>query len=193
MKLPIEYYKQSDVLFLGKDLLGKLLMTNIDGALTGGVITETESYLGFEDRASHAYGGRRTKRNEVMYAEGGVAYVFRCYGVHALFNVVTNQKEIPHAILIRSLKPLIGIDEMLLRRNKKKLDKTLTSGPGNLTRALGIDTLHNGISLDSDLIWIEKQDLTVLNKNIKFTPRIGIDYAGEDAFKPWRFVYEESA
>lgn len=191
MKIPLSYYRQEDALFLGKDLLGKLLITRIDGVLTGGVIIETESYLGATDRASHAYQNRRTARNDVMYADGGIAYVFRCYGIHALFNIVTNRKEIPHAILIRGVKPLIGIEAMLARRNKQALDQTLASGPGNLTQALGIDTLHNGISLDGDLIWLESGHFNVLPEKINFTPRIGIDYAGEDVLKPWRFVYRE--
>lgn len=192
MKLPRKYYENSDVLFLGKDLLGKYLMSHINGRISGGIITETESYAGPEDRASHAYNYRRTKRNEVMYAQGGLAYVYLCYGIHSLFNVVTNRQDVPHAILIRSIKPMIGIDVMLERRKKEKVDKSLASGPGNLTQALGIDTLHNGTSLWGDSIWIEDHNTKLLNQHIKITPRIGIDYAGEDAANPWRFLLEEN-
>ncbi|MGK5594715.1 MAG: DNA-3-methyladenine glycosylase [Parachlamydiaceae bacterium] len=187
MKIPLQYYLNEDALFLGKDLLGKYLMTCFNGILTGGLIIETESYLGIEDRASHAYNQRRTKRNEIMYAEGGNAYVFRCYGIHALFNIVTNSKDQPHAILIRAIKPLVGIETMLVRRNKKKLDRTLSGGPGTLTQALGIDVIHNGISLVGDKIWLEDHQISINPSLIQCTPRIGIDYAGEDAHKPWRF------
>ena len=142
-----EYYQQEDVLYLSRDLLGKILMTRIDDKITGGVIVETEAYRGPEDKASHAYGNRRTKRNEVMYHEGGICYVYRCYGIHTLFNVVTNRKDIPHAILIRAIEPLVNIEEMALRRKKLKIDSTLTSGPGSVSQALGIDVLHNGLPL----------------------------------------------
>src|SRR6185437_5047411 len=112
--------------------------------ITGGMIIETEAYRAPEDRASHAFGNRRTKRNEVMYHDGGRAYVYLCYGLHALFNVVTNEEGIPHAILIRAIKPEIGVEEMLRRRKKSKVDKTLASGPGTVSQALGITTKHNG-------------------------------------------------
>jgi len=185
MKLPQGYYQNLDVLFLGRDLIGKFLMTYFDGVTTGGMIVETESYCGPEDRASHAFGNRRTKRNEIMYSSGGFAYVYRCYGIHALFNVVTGSLDIPHAILVRSVKPLIGVEEMIKRRKGRK---NIASGPGNLTQALGIDTIHNGISLTGDKIWIEERGVKLPPKKILATPRIGVDYAGEDAYKPWRYI-----
>lgn len=191
MKLPEDYFQNSDVLFLGRDLIGKVLMTQIEGVLTGGIIMETESYAGIEDKASHSYGGRRTKRNEVMYASGGVSYVYRCYGIHALFNVVTNLVEIPQAILIRGIKPIEGIEVMLKRRKKAMMEKRLAIGPGNLTQALGIDTVHSGLSLQSELIWLEDHNLLLPDEKISATPRIGIDYAAEYAAKPWRFVIDE--
>lgn len=183
-----KYYQNKDTLFLAKDLIGKYLMTCIDGKTCGGMISETECYMGVEDRASHAYKNRRTKRTEVMFEAGGVAYVYLCYGLHALLNVVTHEKEIPHAILIRAIIPEIGIEHMLKRRNKKHLTKTLTNGPGALTQALGISTLHNKTPLTGSTIWIEDRGISSKDLPIETTPRIGVEYAKEDALKPWRFV-----
>lgn len=190
--IPPEYYQNQDVLFLSKDLLGKFLMTCFGQTVTGGMIVETEAYRGPEDKASHAYGNRRTKRNEVMYHAGGICYVYRCYGIHSLFNLVTNAAEIPHAILVRAIEPVQGIDEMLKRRNKEQLQRTLTSGPGTLTQALGIGTVHNGLALDSPYIWIEDRKIQLPPENIEAVPRIGIDYAGEDALLPWRFKIKDN-
>lgn len=142
--IPKEIYLQEDVVNLSRWLLGKHLFTRINGIVCGGIISETEAYKGPEDKASHAYNMRKTTRNEVMYAEGGIAYVFICYGLHHLFNIVTNQAGIPHAILIRSLLPTHGIDHMEIRRKNKK---PLTEGPGNLSQALGITKQLNGDSL----------------------------------------------
>lgn len=179
-------YHNSDVLAAGKNLLGLGLFTEIDGYLTGGIIIETESYAGVEDKASHAYGGRFTKRTEVMYARGGVAYVYLCYGIHALLNVVTGEAGVPHAVLIRAIHPTHGIDIMIERRKKKRLDSSLTSGPGALTAALGVTTRFNGAPLDSKSLWIA--DLGIKVKEFETTPRIGIDYAEEWADRPYRFV-----
>src|SRR5215470_5870860 len=149
-KLGVAFYQREDVLQIAKELLGKIVVTNWKGIITSGRIVECEAYAGVIDKASHASGGRRTARNEIMYGDGGYAYVYLCYGIHHLFNVVTNSKEIPHAILIRALEPLEGVDEMLFRTNKKKLDQTLTRGPGNVSKALGISTKHTGTSLLGD-------------------------------------------
>lgn len=184
--LPLSFYRQEDVLEVSRQLLGKYLCTKMDGQLTGGMIIETEAYRGPEDRASHAFGMRRTKRNEMMYAKGGVCYIYLCYGLHSLFNIVTNQDEIPHAVLIRAIQPEIGIETMMKRRKKSKIDKTLTNGPGSLSQALGLSLNHNGISLKGPQIWVE--DRGVKPSQIITSPRIGIDYAGEDAFLPWRFT-----
>ena len=107
MKIPLSFYQSDDVVFLARSLLGKSLLTFLDGKLTGGIITETEAYAGINDKASHAYGGRKTKRTEVMYREGGVCYVYLCYGIHYLFNVVTGKKDVPHAVLIRGISLLL--------------------------------------------------------------------------------------
>lgn len=186
-KLPASFYKRENVLEIARELLGKLLVTQWNGILTSGRIVEVEAYNGAIDKASHAFGGRRTNRNEMMYAEGGAAYVYLCYGIHHLFNVVTNNKETPHAILIRGLEPVKGMDEMLRRVGKPKLDNTLTRGPGNLSKALGLFTFHNGISLQSSNLFIAEDGFAFNKKNIAASPRIGVDYAGEDALLPYRF------
>ena len=191
-KLPADFYQREDVLLISRELLGKVLCTNFHGKLTSGIIIETEAYAGVTDKASHAYGGRRTKRTETMYAKGGSAYVYLCYGIHHLFNIVTNKENIPHAVLIRAIQPRDGIKIMLQRRNKKKIDHTLTSGPGSLTRALGITIKNSGTFLMDNLIWLEDQNINYTNQDILATPRVGVQYAGKDTQKPWRFKVEHS-
>jgi DNA-3-methyladenine glycosylase len=185
--LPLSYYQQNDVLAISQQLLGKFLFTDLGGTVTGGMIVETEAYRGPEDKASHAFGLRRTNRNSAMYNTGGCVYVYICYGLYPLLNVVTNQAEIPHAILIRALEPTEGIETMLQRRNKTKVDYTLTAGPGALAIALGITKNLNGLLLTGPEIWIENRDRIIAPEQILASPRVGIDYAGEDAKLPWRF------
>ena len=191
MKLAEDFYSRDNVVEISRDLLGKVLCTNLDGVETSVVITETEAYAGITDKASHAYGDRRTKRTEPIYGPGGHAYVYLCYGLHHLFNVVTNVEGVPHAVLIRAGLPLSGVDEMLARRNKKGIDKTFLAGPGSTAQALGITTALTGISLQSDSVWIEDRMLAVHERSVKVGPRIGIDYAEEDAALPYRFVASE--
>lgn len=188
-KIPLSFYQQEDVIGLSRSLIGKYLLTCLgpEKLVTGGMIIETEAYHGAEDKACHAYGNRRTKRTETMFSAGGTAYVYLCYGMHNLFNIVTNKEKIPHAILIRAIEPLIGIDLMLQRRKKEKIVSTLTSGPGSLCQALGITRAHDGLLLDSDTLWLEDRGIHIPPEHIQTSPRIGIDYAEEDALKPWRF------
>lgn len=186
-KLPVSFYQRENVVEIAKELLGKLLVTKWKGVITQGRIVEVEAYNGIIDKASHAYGGRKTARNEIMYAKGGVAYVYLCYGIHHLFNVVTNNSESPHAILIRALEPVKGMDSMLQRFGKKKLDHTLTRGPGNLSKAFGIATSHSGYSLRSKELFIADDGFVFSKKQIAASPRIGVDYAGEDAWLHYRF------
>lgn len=188
-----EFYARKDVLQIAKELLGKVLVTNFNGALTSGMIVETEAYAGVEDKASHAYGGRRTARTETMYAKGGTAYVYLCYGIHHLFNVVTNVADIPHAVLIRGVEPIDGIDVMLQRRNKQMLVPQLTAGPGALSMALGIHTSHSGTSLLGSQVYIEERKFAVKQKNIVSGTRVGVAYAGEDAYLPYRFWIQDNA
>ncbi len=187
-KLGYSFYCRKDVLKIAKELLGKILVTKLDGVITSGRIVETEAYAGITDRASHAYGGKRTGRTEVMFGDGGKAYVYLCYGIHHLFNIVTNKKEIPHAILIRAVEPMQGLEAMLTRTGKTKPDYSLTRGPGNVSKALGISIHHTGCHLVSDEIFIAADTFKLTENEILATPRIGVDYAGEDAKLLYRFV-----
>lgn len=196
-KLTLDFYQREDVIAISRELLGKVLMTRFacpnTGKLvtTGGIIIETEAYCAPEDKASHAYNNRRTKRTETMFCAGGVAYVYLCYGIHSLFNVVTGYKDLPHGVLIRAIQPIIGIEQMLERRKQKTITKTLTSGPGVLTAALGITTAHDQTLLTGRDIWIEDQGIKINEDKILATPRIGIGYAQDFVLKPWRFLINE--
>jgi DNA-3-methyladenine glycosylase len=189
VKLPNSFYQRQNVTTIAKELIGKVLVTNVNNKLTSGIIVETEAYS-YKERGCHAFKGM-TPRNKVMFEEGGVTYVYLCYGIHHLFNVVTNQKDKADAVLIRALEPLVGQSVMQERMKTKSLNK-ITSGPGKLTKALGIDRNHNGLFLQNHEIWIEEGSSRVLAKNILASPRIGIDYAGEDAKLPWRFMLKGS-
>ncbi|MDR1197458.1 MAG: DNA-3-methyladenine glycosylase [Prevotellaceae bacterium] len=191
MKLDLSFYTRDDVVQISRELLGKALCTNIDGKHAEAIIVETEAYAGINDKASHAYGGRRTKRTEVMFYEGGHAYIYLCYGMYSLFNVVTNVKNIPHAVLIRGAVALSGTETMLKRTGRKKLTDGLLAGPGILSKALGLHFTLTGTSLFGDTVWIEDRGITVSPENIISAPRIGIDYAGEDAMLPYRFVAKQ--
>ncbi len=187
MRLSASFYAKDDVVAVARDLLGKVLCTRLNGQLTKAIIVETEAYAGVTDKASHAYGGRRTKRTEPIYGQGGTAYIYLCYGLHHLFNVVTNQAETPHAVLIRAGVPVTGTGRMLKRRNRAKVDKTLLAGPGSLAKALGITIEHTGLSLMNGQIWIEDHGTDVADDAVTIGPRVGVDYAGEDALRPYRF------
>jgi DNA-3-methyladenine glycosylase len=187
MMLTESFYQRSDVVKIARELLGKVLLTNIDGVITAGVIVETEAYS-WKERGCHAFAAKKTKRNAIMFEKGGFAYVYLCYGMYNLFNVVTNREGVADAVLIRALEPLEGIEEMTLRRGSIRDAIHLTSGPGKLTKAMGIDRKLNGKFLLDDEVWLEDRGLRVLPKSIEASPRIGIDYAGEDALLPWRFT-----
>jgi DNA-3-methyladenine glycosylase len=187
MKLPESYYLHHHVVEIAEDLIGKVLTTNINGHTTSGIITETEAYNGIYDKACHAYNGKRTLRNEAMYGSGGISYVYLCYGIHHLFNIVTNQQDIPDAVLIRGIFPLNGLDKILERRKSQILKKDLTTGPGKVSEALGINKNHNRIILTDNTIHIENRNIRIPSNLIQTGKRIGIDYAGEDALLPYRF------
>lgn len=192
MILPEAFYRRENVVQIAKDLLGKVLVTEIDGHYTAGMIVETEAYAGVSDKASHAYNNRRTSRTEVMYAKGGTAYVYLCYGIHHLFNVVTNDADIPHAILVRAIEPIDGIDIMLVRRKKEKITPILTAGPGAMSEALGIKTVHSGLNLLQAPIYIEDRNIQIKKRTIIAATRVGVAYAEEDAYLPYRFFIEEN-
>ena len=187
MKLKPEYYLNEDVVGLAKDLLGKVLYTKIGDEITAGIIVETEAYFGIKDKASHAYGGRRTNRTETMYGAGGIAYVYLCYGMHHLFNVVTSIENDPHAVLIRGVEPLVGIEIIEERRNMPYTKGAISAGPGSAAKALGIDKSFNAKNLSGSDIWIEDHGIRYNEEEIAATPRVGIAYAKEHALLPWRF------
>lgn len=187
-KLKRDFYLREDVVQISKELLGKYIFTKIAGKITSGIITETEAYAGITDKASHAYNNRRTARTEIMFARGGVSYVYLCYGIHHLFNVVTNAENIPHAILIRAIKPDEGLNLILKRRNAEKVNSKLSAGPGTVSQALGIKTIHSGLDLTGNKIWIEDKGIKINAEAIIAGPRIGVDYAEEDAELPYRFM-----
>lgn len=188
-QLTSHFYQKPNVVFLAKSLLGKVICTNKKGKYTSGIITETEAYAGKNDKASHAYNGKRTKRNESMYLEGGHAYVYLCYGIHCLFNVVTGPKDQADAVLIRAIEPLEGKDIILARRKQNKLKPSLCKGPGKVSQALGIGLAEDRTKLDGNSIWIEDRGIKVPQKYVRTSKRIGIDYAGDDANLPWRFEF----
>ncbi len=185
-----EYFIENDTLWVAQDLLGKVLFSNTDKAqFTAGIITETEAYLAPDDKASHAYGNKKTKRTQIMFQKGGIAYIYLCYGIHHMFNIVTNKNNIAHAILIRSIMPVYGLKHIISRTGKKAL--FLLNGPGILTKGLGIKTKHNGTDLTGSEIWLEDHKIKIPENKILIGPRIGVDYAGEDASLPYRFFIDD--
>ncbi|MCB9230133.1 MAG: DNA-3-methyladenine glycosylase [Bacteroidia bacterium] len=185
--LPHSFYRRTNTVQVAKDLLGKVLVTCFDGVKTAGIIVETEAYLGAEDRACHAWNYRRTARTEPMFSAGGIAYVYLIYGVHPMFNVVTHLEGEPHAVLVRGLEPLEGVEVMLQRRKKSAPKSDLTAGPGALAKALGMAPSHSGISLLGEEIFILDQGLKFSENEVLISPRVGVDYAGEHAAWPLRF------
>jgi DNA-3-methyladenine glycosylase len=187
--LPRSFYTRREVTVVARDLLGKILVAEIDNEITAGIIVETEAYNGVFDRASHAYGGKRSPKNEQMYSKGGTAYVYICYGIHNLFNVVTSVEGEPHAVLVRALEPLEGLSVMYKRRVESVKSEVLASGPGNLGKAMGIGMQHNGADLIESNIFIAQANLKRTNYEIVAGPRIGMTTAGEDTLLPYRFYY----
>lgn len=198
-RLSLEFFTRTDVVQIARDLLGKILVTEFAGSRTSGRITETEAYRAPDDRASHAFSNRRTARTEVMFQEGGRAYIYLCYGIHHLFNVVTAPAETAHAVLIRVVEPIEGVEIMLERRkrttNNRELITSLTTGPGALSQALGLTTKWTGQNFlePNTPVWIEESGEIIFENEIVSGKRIGVDYAGECAEWPWRFWLKNSA
>lgn len=186
-KLPQSFYLEEDVVAVSRQLIGKLLCSRLDGQLCKAIITETEAYAGETDRASHAYGGRRTARTATLYEPGGRAYVYLCYGIHHLFNVVTNKAGVPHAVLVRAVLPHTGTEILHRRRRGRKNDKHWLTGPGKVSQGLGITTRQDALSLQGRRLWLEDAGITVPATAITSGPRVGVDYAGKDAQLPYRF------
>lgn len=192
--IPYEFYTRTDVVQIARELLGKVLYTSFNGQVTAGIIIETEAYAGAIDKASHAFNNRRTPRTEIMYSEGGCAYVYLCYGIHPLFNIVTSVKDEPHAVLIRGIEPLHGIEIMTNRKGKNILSLKDGIGPGNVTKLLGIHVIHSGLNLYNTAnpemgIWLRDEGINVLDTDVKTGTRIGVGYASEDALLPYRFQW----
>jgi DNA-3-methyladenine glycosylase len=186
-KLPLSFYARKDVVLIARELIGKIIITNFEGQVTSARIVETEAYAGVTDKASHSFGSRRTARNEHMYYPAGTAYVYICYGLHQMLNIVTNDRDVPDAVLIRAVEPIDGIETMLKRTGKKTLDKTLTRGPGNVGKALGIFKHHSGRHLLGDEIYLMDDSTEPADENIGTSTRIGVESAGADALLPYRF------
>jgi len=185
-KLKPSFYTGGDVVKIARSLLGKFLVTDLPGSVTSGMIVETEAYSWME-RGCHAFNHKKTNRNAAMFEGGGVSYVYLCYGVHELFNIVTNKPGIAEAVLIRALEPRDGIESMLSRCGIKN-PKGITSGPGKLTKALGITRKHNLVDLNSEEVWIEDRGRKVKPNEIHSSVRIGMNFGGKDAVLPWRFT-----
>ena len=191
-KLSREFYTRADTLQIARDLLGKtLVVPTAAGETVSGMIVETEAYLGIEDKAAHSYGNRRTKRTETMFAVGGTVYIFFIYGMYFQFNVVAGEVGAPHAVLIRAVEPIEGIELMRERRGLKVKDTNLTSGPGKLCIAFGIDKSFNNEDLLERRVWLE-DGAKILSGEIACGKRVGIDYAEEYAEKPWRFWLKDN-
>lgn len=193
-----QFYLDKNSIQVARNLLGKVLYTSINKQVTAGIITETEAYEGVNDRASHAFNNRLTNRTKIMYKEGGHAYIYLCYGVHSLFNVVTSVEGDPKAVLIRAIEPLIGIETMQSRAAQLANRKLNGTGPGNVTRLLGIHYSMSGLTLkptsnSEDAIWITDKEIHVPESEIITGPRVGVDYAGADALLPYRFRWIKKA
>ena len=187
-KLPFETY-QTDAITLARRLLGCKLFHRTAEGVTGGVIVETEAYLGLQDDAAHSYRGSPDGRVNIQYGPGGTAYIYLIYGMHNCMNVVSNAAGIPEAVLIRALEPTDGLDLMRTRRPKAKDDRQLCSGPGKLCAALAITRARYGLDLTGDTLWVEDRLCPPL---ITESPRIGVEYAKECGQKPWRFTITDS-
>ena len=190
-KLTRDFYLGNDVVQLARSVLGKILHTNIGDHYTAGKIVEVEAYCGATDRACHAFPDKRTKRTETMYMQGGTAYVYLVYGMHHLFNIVTNFAGRADAVLVRAIEPIAGLAIMKQRRNLEVGNKLLTGGPGRLTQALGLTISDDKADLLGDNVWLSPGEI-VPGSRIIATPRIGVDYAGEDAALPWRFYIRDN-
>ena len=191
-KVSLSFYQRKDVVKIAKELLGKIVVTNFDGHKTSGRIVETEAYVGITDKASHSFAGKRTSRNEHMYSTAGTAYIYICYGMHQMLNIVTNEEEIPDAVLIRAIEPVEGIQIMSQRTGKKESYKTLTRGPGNVGKALGIFKHHSGLYLLGEEIYLLDDHKKIAEENIGISKRIGVESAGVDASLPYRFFVKRN-
>ncbi len=191
-RLERSFYLNTNAVEIARNLLGKVIYSSVDKIITGGVIVETEAYKGPEDVGSHSYNGKRTVRNEMMYAEGGLVYMYICYGIHNMLNIVTGPEGSSHAVLIRALEPVTGIDVMRQRRSVFDNDKRLCKGPGALCKAMGLSKKHNGVSLAGDTVWIEDRGTVLTDDEIIASPRVGLNITGPYRDIPWRFYIKRN-
>lgn len=191
-KLKQAFYDRTDVVQIARDLLGKIVVTDINGRYTSGRIVETEAYVAFIDKASHSYGGKRTSRNESMYAAPGTTYIYICYGLHQMLNFVTNKYGVPDAVLIRAVEPIKGIEAMMERTGKKKSDRSITRGPGNVGKALGVFKHMSGTHLTDNQIYVCNDGFLLDESQIGVSERIGVSGAGKDATLPYRFYIKNN-
>ncbi|MGB4400223.1 MAG: DNA-3-methyladenine glycosylase [Daejeonella sp.] len=192
-KLSLDFYSQADVVSVARQLLGKHLYSKIGGKITGGIIVETEAYRGPDDRGSHAYMDKKTPRTEMMYQAGGVAYMYICYGIHDMLNIVTGTEGMSHAALIRAIEPIEGLDVMRNRRAIFDDDKRLCQGPGALAKAMGLSKLHNGTDLQGDTIWLTDEGLSYSDLEVMAGARVGMNFEGPYKTIPWRFYVKGNA
>jgi len=195
MILAPSFYQRDDVLAISKELLGKHIYTSFDGIITGGVIVETEAYRAPDDKACHAYGNKLTERTKTMFLEGGTLYVYISYGMHRMINVVTSTNGKAHAILVRAVEPIKGIDKILQRRQHDELKYNTMNGPGKSAMALGVEECHDGSFLcNKDCgIWIEDVGSIIKDNEIVIGPRVGMSiHTGVDAHRPWRFYIKDN-
>jgi len=190
--LDLHFFQREDVLKIAEELIGKKISTHFNGQTVEALIVETEAYNGVEDRACHAFGGRRTARTETMYQAGGIAYIYLCYGIHHLFNFVTSTENDPKAVLLRGVMPIGGMELVLERRKKSKFNAEIGIGPGAASQVLGFHSLQSGMSLvRTPELLITESAFNYQQLPIRELPRIGVDYAGEDAKLPYRFVWDD--
>jgi DNA-3-methyladenine glycosylase len=185
--LPRSFYARP-VLVVARETVGKILVHDTPEGRVAGRIVETEAYRGPEDRAAHSYGGRRTARTEAMYGPPGYAYVFFVYGMHWHVNLVTTATDVPHAVLLRAVEPLEGAPLMAARRGLAPTDPALTNGPGKLCQAFAIDRAHYAADLCKGPLFLCEGS----RPRIARSPRVGVDYAGAWAEKPWRFYERDN-
>ncbi|MBK0382311.1 DNA-3-methyladenine glycosylase [Pedobacter sp. SD-b] len=186
MNLDNTFYHRNDTVKMAKELIGKFLFSNVDGKLTGGMIVETEAYMGSIDSSCHTFNNRKTERNATMFNRGGVSYMYVCYGIHDMLNIVTGDEGNSQVILVRAVEPKFGLDIMQQRRGQVPLNR-LAKGPGSLAKALGLNKSFDNSSLTDGLIWIENKGIEFLEKDIIESPRIGLSCPEPYFSIPWRF------
>lgn len=191
--LPQSYYQSEDVLALAQDLLGKIIVSEVDGYRVAARIVETEAYKAPEDKASHAYGNKKTARTATMYEQGGRSYIYLCYGIHHLCNVVTGPKDVAHAVLIRAVEPIQGVDIINDRRQVKGSRYNTANGPGKWTQAMGITTRFNNHTYHDNHSLIRIYDgPSIPSKDVVESARVGVEYAKECALWPWRYYIRDN-